>query len=1375
MTGPASSTTNAANGAPPRRRLAAWLAAAAALTVAAGAGAAWVWNTEAGWRWLLARVPGLEVDTMQGRPVAGGFAVRELRWQDADGARLRVENLAWRDLSWRWRPHAGAWAGIVLDTPSASRVEWTAGTAAPEPAPARRRAPEDLRLPLALEIRSLAVGALEIGGAPPLSDLRADLALGAEGGTLHRLGRLELAWPGGRARASASVGTDGERRVQARVDAAAAPGAALPWTAALDASGSIARLQLAATLAGDGGARLDAKAAVAPFAPWPLESLQASTRALDLAQLAPALPSTRLEGRIIVDSQGRDVPVNADLELRNSRPGAWDAGQLPLASLVARIAGRLDGPRRIELQAFDARLAGERPAGRLQGRGHWEGDTLDLALALEALRPGELDRRLPAMTLGGPLTLRLSGLPGAATPPAALDAVAKAELSGRLDTPRGRPVTLALDASWRQPQDGTLQAGLQRLLVAAGDARLEASASVARDAAAVWRLRSRGELSRLDPSAWWRGADGSPWRRGPHALNGRWNADLGLPQSALAQPLPTLLAALAGEARAELRDSVLAGVALQAGATLKGDGRAAQADAELNAAGNRATLALRSGARDAARLVVEAGSPQALAPLAGLVPGAAAWWPSAGTLALDARADGRWPALRTQGTLAAAGLRSPAYTLQQADARWNGSTGSRDAPLELALQARGLARGEQRLERLDASVAGTLGSHRIVLEARTPLRPPAWTDVAPAPAGGPTTLRLQAGGAWVPERAGGGRWRATIAELSAGAEGATPWVLARDLDFGADFAPDGAPRAARLAPGRLALLGAALRWREAGWQAPPRDGAPSRLQLAAELEPLALAPWLQRAQPDAGWSGDLKIAGRVDIRRAERFDADIVLERHEGDLSVVRGNLPIAFGFTGLRFALAAHDGRWETTQAVVGTQIGVIAGSQTVRANPALAWPEPQAPVDGVVEMRIPDLDVWSAWLPAGWRLGGTLFTTAQVGGTAAAPQFGGRVEGSRLEVGNLLQGVDLDDGSLLLTLRGEALRLEQLRLRGGDGTLAIDGSARLGAAPSAELSVVAERFEALSRVDRRIAVSGRATLGLRPDALVLHGRFGVDRGRIDISRSEAPSLDADVVVENRPPRPGQRPAPPAPGTREPSALMKNSRVALELALGEDLRLTGRGVDTGLTGTLRVSTPQGRLAINGLVRTVGGRYAAYGQNLAIERGLIRFAGEVAAPRLDILAVRPDLDVRVGVTIQGSASDPRVRLYSEPEMSELDKLSWLVTGRASEGLGRADTAILQQAALALLAGENGGPSTGLLQRLGLDELSVSQSGDGDTRDTVVTIGKQLSDRLYVGYERGVNATAGSWQLIYRVARRFTVRAQTGDESAVDVIWAWRWN
>ncbi len=153
--------------------------------------------------------------------------------------------------------------------------------------------------------------------------------------------------------------------------------------------------------------------------------------------------------------------------------------------------------------------------------------------------------------------------------------------------------------------------------------------------------------------------------------------------------------------------------------------------------------------------------------------------------------------------------------------------------------------------------------------------------------------------------------------------------------------------------------------------------------------------------------------------------------------------------------------------------------------------------------------------------------------------------------------------------------------------------------------------------------------------------------------------------------------------------------------------------------------------------------------------------------------MRPNLDVRAGVSIAGTALSPRVRLFSEPELPEMEKLSWLVLGRGPDGLGRTDTALLQRAAVALLAGDGAAPTAALLGALGLTEFSVRQS-DGEVRETVVTLGKQLSRRWYVGYERSVNATVGTWQLIYRVARRFTLRAQTGQENSLDAIWSWRW-
>ena len=92
--------------------------------------------------------------------------------------------------------------------------------------------------------------------------------------------------------------------------------------------------------------------------------------------------------------------------------------------------------------------------------------------------------------------------------------------------------------------------------------------------------------------------------------------------------------------------------------------------------------------------------------------------------------------------------------------------------------------------------------------------------------------------------------------------------------------------------------------------------------------------------------------------------------------------------------------------------------------------------------------------------------------------------------------------------------------------------------------------------------------------------------------------------------------------------------------------------------------------------------------------------------------------------------------------------------------------MLQSAALGLIGGETVGS-------FGLDQLSLRQT-EGETRSTVVALGKQISNRWYVGYERSLNATVGSFQLIYRIAQRLTLRARSGEDSSLDLIWTWRW-
>lgn len=1371
-----------------------------ALLAALAAAASWLLRTEAGNAWLFARVPGLVVSAPRGVFSGGPYAAERLQWTGADGLQVQVEGLAWDDLRWRFRPHEGSLFGLTLVAPRASRVEVRTA-----PAPAAERtplqAPRSLRLPVELAIERLAVDTLQVDDQAPVTGLTASLHLGAEAGRVHRLVGLRLLRDGLHLNADARVATEGDLRVQARAGVRALPDAALPWEGDVKIDGPLQQLGLnvvlrlaeAATPAGALPGRVEAQGTLTPFAAWPLGTLTAQAQALDLAPFAASLPTTRIDGDIRIASSGADRPARIELELRNALPGRWSDARLPLQSIAMTLEGTPSDRRTLDFRRFELKLPGN---GRIDGRGHWAGDRLDLTLQLAGVQPAQLDARAAAVTLGGPLELSLAGLPapdgGAPAAPQPLQATLKGTLDGRLAQRGTPPARLQLDVSAERAPDGRLVVDARQLRASAGAARARLDARFEMPAAGGWTLKTAGDFAAFDPAPWLPGPEGSTWRRGPHRFDGDWRATLAAPAAAPARKAG-IAAGWRGDASLQLRDSVLAGVPLSGNAEWHGDGAAHRLAARLDAGGNRIDAdGQTGGAPSADRWAATIAAPalERLAPLAALHPALQAWVPRAGRADGQASVEGRWPALRTSGRLVVAGLQTGDLRLQRLAAQWQAAADA-DAPLALDLDAEGLAQGAQRIDRAQAKVDGSLRSHRFSLDASSPVRPPAWTDAAEArtaAAGAPTTvtttaqgaagtaLRLRGEGRWQPAQR---LWQGTLAELSA-RDRLNPqpaWLAAQNLPLTLRFDADGGLAEAAAPAGRLEVLGAALRWQTARWQA-PAGGAPTRLDVDATLDPLRIAPWLARFQPQMRWGGDLALQGRITMHTAGSVDADVVLERAGGDLTLTDEAGTEALGLTDLRLGVAAHGGTWYFTQAVAGANLGVLGGSQVLRTTAQSPWPAPQTPLEGTLEWRVENLAVWAPWVPPAWRLGGQLRTSAYFSGSFGRPGVNGEMVGSGLAVRNLLQGIDVRNGELLLKLQGTEATLERFTVQGGDGRATLAGSASLGDKPVARLKLQADRFQALGRLDRRIVASGQADIGFDGDRLKVDGRFGIDEGLIDFSKGDAPSLDGDVVVVRRRGDPPVTPDEAAAAQRAQAAAggpALNADVRVEIGLGERLKLRGRGIDTRLAGRVEVTTPGGRLAVDGTVRTVSGTYAAYGQKLEIERGIVRFDGTPDNPRLEIVAIRPNLDVQVGVQIGGTALNPRVRLFSEPDMVDMDKLSWLLLGRAPDGLGRNDTALLQRAAMALLAGDGPSRTGDLMKRIGLDDIGVRQEDNGTARDTVVTLGKQISQRLYLGYEHGVNSAAGNWQVIYRAARRFTLRAQAGADTAVDVIWTWRWN
>jgi translocation and assembly module TamB len=243
------------------------------------------------------------------------------------------------------------------------------------------------------------------------------------------------------------------------------------------------------------------------------------------------------------------------------------------------------------------------------------------------------------------------------------------------------------------------------------------------------------------------------------------------------------------------------------------------------------------------------------------------------------------------------------------------------------------------------------------------------------------------------------------------------------------------------------------------------------------------------------------------------------------------------------------------------------------------------------------------------------------------------------------------------------------------------------------------------------------------------------------------------------------QRPAAAPPPTPAASQATRTVTLAIGFDLGPDFRVSGRGVDTRLAGSVQVQgdsmgTPQ----LVGVIRAVGGTYEAYGQRMNIERGVLRFTGPPDNPALDILAVRPNMSEKVGVQVTGWAQAPHVELYSEGGLSEAETLSYIVLGRSSAG-GGAETALLQRAATALLAGRRGN-GKGLAGNLGLDDLTVRNDS---TAGPIVRVGKRFAENFYAAYERSLSGAMGTLFIFFDVSRRVTLRAEAGERTGVDLI------
>lgn len=1321
----------AGDGAPPpapqvprkRRRLwraLAWLAGVLLVLllalIATGVGAL---RTETGTRHLWTLATRLSAGMLSGK-LDGGTVAHGLRLRDvvfASGqTRVVVDRI---DGNWAltWQPRR-----LHVEWLRIGKAEVKLGPAEPSTGPMQM--PKSLELPLAIDVDTLTLERLSLlqGTAPTAEPMVFSNLAGAlhSDGQGHRVSVDKLETPYGKLATNAQLGARAPFALSAEA-LLEASWQKEDFTVNVTANGTLEALRAELQANGE---RIHARAGVdlTPFGKVPFTHLLVDGERINPRLFSPTAPQANLT-------------VHAELR--------------PVDGAAAGAAAKAASAPAASVPAASAPFAASAPAATPAPAPLAVAGDIDI----RNLEAGPLDKeRLPVQSVRA--HVELSEMAQAVSE-LRVALAGKAEITGSgslrggrggfdLDVRRLDPAALhgsLTSASLSGPVVVRMEPGRQSFAVDLTGAalRLFADASVDAEAVTLTALRAtvgpgvltaegklglkdkqpfsfKGKLASFDPS------------RLAKVAAGRINADF----TATGDIAPELGVAL----DFAVHESEYAGLPMTGGGKVRLAGeRLLPSEASLSMAGNQANLRGSFGARgDALKLAVDAPQLERLKFGVG------------GRLKLDATITGTLKKPEVVADYNAQALEVGPHKVASATGRAE-VRGGLDGPLSVQLAARDYKGPQASLSTLDATLNGTQASHVFDVKAAGSLNRR------------PLQLALSGQGAWK----GKDGWNGTIRTLE---ERSTV-----NLRLAAPTQLLVADQHVRLGATRLLLDRATLAIDSLDWDH-------GRIRTAGSLDGVQVGHVLELMETITGEKppvrSDLVLDGRWNLVLAETATGFAELRRRSGDLSVNagRGFTTLGLGETSLR--ADAGGNRIAVRGGMVSGRIGkvVVDASAGLVQEQGLQTVGPASTLAGTVTVDVPRLKSLEALTGPQYAFEGRMAAAMRLAGTVGAPLLTGTLNGDNLAVTLYDQGLRLTDGTVRVVLDQNTVELKHVEFHGGDGKIVATGNVKLGEAdPNLTGKIIAEKLQLFASPERTLVISGDASIANENKQIVIRGKFRVDRGLFDLPKAGAPVLGDDVVVIRRKDqRAVKTAATPVPETKPASKF--SPVIDLTVDLGNNFRFRGAGADLLLAGQMGVkSEPLAPMKATGTVRVTDGTYEAFGRKLNIERGIINFNGPIDNPNMNIRAMRRNQEVEAGVEVTGTVRLPRVRLVSEPNVPDEDKLSWLMFGYGAENAGAGQQrqlsgSALGGAALGMIGSKTG---KGIVQHFGIDEFSIGPSTAGLNDQQVVSMGKAISERMSVGYEQSLTSASNVVKMTWQFSRRWSLIAKGGSINGLSVL------
>ncbi len=455
-----------------------------------------------------------------------------------------------------------------------------------------------------------------------------------------------------------------------------------------------------------------------------------------------------------------------------------------------------------------------------------------------------------------------------------------------------------------------------------------------------------------------------------------------------------------------------------------------------------------------------------------------------------------------------------------------------------------------------------------------------------------------------------------------------------------------------------------------------------------------------------------------------------------------------------------AHDGqKINSTWFIALTKNGQLSG------NVDIVDPMKTRALAGQINIERLSASLVNSLLSPGETAQGSIYADLRLGGTLAEPQLYGASGIRDMRIDSTKMPFEMLPSSFELTFNGNKSSLSG-ELKTPKGGLTLQGDADWKTLAQGHTRIAAKGVK--MRVTMPPSVEFDLTTDVQCEAsaekIALNGLIDLPWARVKVYElpDSATDVSDDTVRLDRP-RPKQ--------SENGEAIPIESNLFVNI--GDDVRIDAMGLKAKMTGKLHVVQNNGKLGLTGQVNVPHGQFKAYGQDLIVRRGEFMFAGSADNPLINLEAIRnPDKtadDVIAGIRVTGHADMPEVTIFTEPEKSQTESLSYLMRGEGLDPAGEDDNTMITSALINLGLSQGSRAIESLGDAVGISGLGVDTEGVGDS--SKVAVSGYILPGLKVKYAVGLFDSLATLTLRYRVIPRLYVEAASGVDQALDVLYS----